>query len=113
MPDASLPHPTRRRRSRAEIAEILAAWRSRGSQTTQDFCRSRGLTRESLRRWALRSQDAAVAGRDFVQVALPRAGAARHRGLIVRVCGAEVPVEPGFDGALLRAVVAALAGGPC
>jgi hypothetical protein len=94
--------------------EAWAKWRGlvaeqrRSGQSVAAFCRERGVSAPSFFAWKKRlSQDAAD---QFVAVQLVDAGEqASGHALEVRLCGGRsVMVEPGFDAAHLRAVLAAL-----
>lgn len=89
-------------RTKEERARIVDEWRASG-ESGYRFARSRGLSLNSLKRWAT----ALGRGPQFVrlQVAAPATPVA---AMAVEVRGARVVVEAGFDPSLLRAVVEAL-----
>jgi hypothetical protein len=66
------------------------------------------MSETSLKRWAAVDEGEAMP-QAAAFVRLQVAGRAVGTGLVVEVGRARVRVEPGFDGQLLRAVVAALA----
>ena len=89
----------------------LIAEQSGSGQSVAVFCRDRGLTTGQFFVWKKRLQQAATEQFVEVQVERPAAqGPKSHRGLIeVQLAdGRRIFVEPGFDAAHLRAVVAAL-----
>ncbi len=97
----------RGREARAKWQRIVAEQRQSG-QGVAAFCRERKLCAASLFAWKKRLSQA-VAG-PFVPVRLVESvEPACSRAIEVRLCGGRsVIVEPGFDAAHLRAVVAAL-----
>lgn len=111
---------------RDEWEELVGRWRV-SRQSARQFAAAHGVTDTALRYWANRL--AAEEGADEVPVARPTSPARRttstlaiarvvRRGeipaadgagrVIVMVGQAAIAVEPGFDGAHLRAVVHAL-----
>jgi len=86
------------------------AWRglieeqAAGSQTIAAFCRDRGLKEHSFYRHKRRLRSSNTAG-GFREIELPRRNTIR---IVVNEGVSHVEVEPGFDEALLRAVVDAL-----
>ena len=92
-----------RHRTKEERARIVAAWRASGHGLFR-FARERGLSPNTLKRWAEASV-AEPAEPSFVRLEVASRTAPT---IAVEVGGARVVVEPGFDRALLRAVVEAL-----
>jgi hypothetical protein len=98
-----MSHP---RRTLAQRAALVQQWRASGLSALA-FARRHGFAPQNLPRWAARldtsSPAPASAALTFVRLeTAPRAL------LVVEVGAARVRVEPGFDPALLRAVVVAL-----
>ena len=88
----------------AERRELVAEFEGQ-TGSMQSFCRERGLPYASFRNW-VKEHGTPRRGVELVRVAT-----ARQTGVVVEVGAARVRVEPGFDAALLREVVAALEGG--
>jgi hypothetical protein len=97
-----------------------------GEMTVQQWCEQQGVTQHQYYYW--RRRVAAVADKTTtdgrpssarvqpwlaVEVVEPAAIPAPSGGVTVRVAGTAIELQPGFDPALLRAVVHALATGPC
>lgn len=70
------------------------------------FAGTRGYSRSSLEKWARAQREALSPAPKFVRVEVVREAA-----LVVEVGTARIRVGVGFDGSLLRQVVAALEGG--
>jgi len=68
------------------------------------FAKSRGYSRSSLDNWARAQREALASTSKFVRVEVIREPSA----LVVEVGTARIRVSAGFDGSLLRQVVAAL-----
>ena len=87
--------------------ERVRAWRASGTSAPQ-FVRGRGFAASTLRYWA--GKFGAAAAPQFVRL-VPRTPATPDAtALVIEVGGARVRVVPGFDAALLAAVVRALGG---
>ena len=95
-----------------------AEWRGRleeqrrGGESIQRFCRRRGLSAASFHYWKRRLGGGEAV---FVEARLSSVAERPAAGrLVLRLTtGEEVAVEPGFDAATLREIVAALAKRPC
>ncbi len=91
--------------------EVWAKWRrlvaeqEQSGQTISDFCEQRGISRTHYFAWKRKVAEASAA--PFVAVRVVEDAATR--GIEVRAGRYRVWVEPGFDGAHLRAVLEALA----
>jgi hypothetical protein len=92
------------RRSEAERRDEVAGWRASG-ETIARYAARRGYSPAALRGWVA-AADSSNTGVELVRVMLTPRESARH--LTVEVGTARIRVEPSFDPALLRAVVAAL-----
>ena len=95
----------RRRRSRAEIAELVAAYEA-SRLNRSEFCRTHGLSLSSLNRYCGRRRQAEAAGGNLLAVELcaqrPAASHAADSGLAVTVAeGRRIEVARGFDPATL------------
>jgi transposase-like protein len=116
-------HPIGHRRSRAEVAELVAAF-ERSGLNRSEYCRRHGLSLSSLKRYSKRMEDA-VSGlsdrseRTAPAVSLipvevldcPTAQQASQTALFVELCfGRRIGVDAGFDGATLRRLIAVLDG---
>jgi hypothetical protein len=101
----------RRRRGQAEQQREVAGWRASG-QPAREYAARRGYAKESLERWA---RDAGASQELTAPrfVRLEVVAEAQPRGLVVEVGAARIVVEPGFDAAHLRAIVAALGAVTC
>lgn len=76
------------------------------------YCATHGMSAESLRRWRSEAEGEGPVAAEFVRVEVARRP--EQRGLLVAIGRARVRVERGFDGALLRELVEALAAeAPC
>jgi DNA-binding transcriptional regulator YiaG len=96
---------SRRRRSQAEIAELVAAYEPSGLSRIE-FCRTHGLSVSTLNRYRSRRTQAEPAGVNLLAVELcarhPAGGEATHSGLAVTLAGCRrIEVARGFDGATL------------
>ena len=114
-------HPSRHRRSRAEVAELVAAFERSGLNRTE-YCRQHGLSLSSLKRyskrmgkgrgWSDQSECTAPAVSLIpVEVLDDRPGAqqAWQTALFVVLSGGRrIGVGAGFDGATLRRLIAVL-----
>ena len=93
--------------------EAWAKWRrliseqNRSGQSVAAFCRERGLCAPHFFAWKKRLSQAAAGAFVAVRVAEP-AAAVTSRTIEIRLGGRRVLVEPGFDAAHLRAVLAVL-----
>jgi transposase-like protein len=92
--------------------EVWAKWRalvgeqSRSGQTAAAFCQEHGISVTYFFEWRRKLSEAEARAGQFVEV---RVTPAQSRALEVRLTGGRsVMVEPGFDGAHLRAVLAVL-----
>ena len=95
----------RRRRSQAEIAELVAAYEA-SRLSRSEFCRTHGLSLSSLNRYCGRRRQAEAADVNLLAVELcsqpPAASNAADSGLAVTVAGGRrVEVARGFDPATL------------
>ncbi len=93
--------------SEAVWRERVKTWKASG-QSAAEFVRGRGFAASTLRTWA--SRVAPPAGSPFVRLVPKAAATVAPTGLVVEVGGARVRVAPGFDPALLVAIVQALGG---
>jgi hypothetical protein len=96
-------------------SERVREWKASG-QTAKEFASGKDFKASTLTFWGsqLRRKPAAAEVEGAKPVRMVRvvtAPTARAETLIVQVGEAQVIVATGFDGALLRAVVAALGGG--
>jgi hypothetical protein len=94
--------------------ERVAEWRASG-RPAPEFVQGRGYAASTLRYWATRLQRLAE-GRPWpsssrVRMARVKVTKASSAPLVVAVGAARIEVRPGFDGALLREVIAAIGGG--
>lgn len=108
--------------SREEWAELVEAWRG-SRQSARKFAQAHGVSDAALRYWANRLADEEAAKPARPRRASPapkpaptlarvvRPGEAPAGRLTVMVGMAAIVVEPGFEGAHLRAVVRALSEG--
>lgn len=95
----------RRRRSQAEIAELVAAYEASGLSRSE-FCRTHGLSLSTLNRYCGRRRQAEAAGVNLLAVELcaqrPAASYAADSGLAVIVAGGRrIEAARGFDAATL------------
>jgi hypothetical protein len=90
-------------------AERVTAWRASGLPATQ-FSVGKAFTASGLRYWASRLKQASGATTGVTLARIVRSATDVKGQVAVEVssAGARVIVEPGFDAALLREVVAAL-----
>jgi hypothetical protein len=109
------------RRSRAEVAAVVAAFEQSGLKRTE-YCRQHGLSLSSLKRYSKRVGDAGRGWSDpsertapavsLVPVEVvdrPAAQEASQPTLFVELCGRRrIGVGAGFDAATLRRLIAAL-----
>ena len=90
--------------------ERVAEWRASG-QPAPEFAQGRGYQGSTLQYWATRLRRMAE-GRPWpssgVRMAKVTVTKAAPESLVIAVGAARIEVRPGFDGALLREVVAAL-----
>lgn len=101
----------------ASRALVEAAWRERlerfaaGRQTVDEWCGQEGVTPHQYRYWRRRLNGSSRPGANHGPwVALKvQAPGASCSGITLRIAGAAIDVAPGFDPALLRSVVQALA----
>jgi hypothetical protein len=114
-------HPRRHRRSRAEVAELVAAFELSGLNRTE-YCRQHGLSLRSLKRyskrvgkgrgWSNQSERTAPAVSLLPVEVLddrPAAQQAWQTSLFVELSGGRrIGVGAGFDGATLRRLIALL-----
>jgi transposase-like protein len=87
-------------RTKEERSRIVKEFR-RSGESAYRFARAKGISINSLKRWA----SAEVEGPAFVRLEVAPSTAPT---VVVQVGSARVVVAKGFDGALLRAVVEAL-----
>jgi hypothetical protein len=85
----------------------LVTAQGRSGQSVAAFCRERGLSAPHFFAWKKRLSEAAAAAFVAVRVAEP-AAAVTSRAIEIRLGGRRVLVEPGFEAAHLRAVLAVL-----
>jgi hypothetical protein len=114
-------HPSRHRRSRAEVAELVAAFAGSGLNRSE-YCREHGLSLSSLKRYSKRMGDAgrgwsdrsactapAVSLIPVEVVDRPAAPEGSQTALFVELaCGRRIGVGAGFDAATLRRLIAVL-----
>ena len=114
-------HRSRPRRSRAEVAELVAAFERSGLNRTE-YCRQHGLSLSSLKRYSKRIGDEGRGWPDQSECTAPavslipvevvdRAAAqeASQTALFVELCGGRrIGVGAGFDALTLRRLIAAL-----
>lgn len=112
--------PVFRRRSRAEAARLVSEFEQSGLRRKQ-FCATRGLSVHTLDGWRRRIAQPGlgeeivpveiVADRSVSAPRMPAASVARiGQFRVVLAQGVSIEVEPGFDAAELRRLVAALDG---
>ena len=95
------------RASKVTWMERVRAWRVSG-QTPEQFSRGKGFSPATLRWWGSRlRQD--VPPR-FVELVPRRSAPVPPQALVVEIGPARIRIEPGFDPALLAAVVGAMGG---
>src|ERR1700739_6107 len=113
-------HPSRHRRSRAEVAELVASFEHSGLNRTA-YCRQHGLSLSSLKRYSKRMGDAG-GGSDRRESGAPAvslipvevvdrvsAYQASQTALFVELSGGwRIGVSAGFDGATLRRLITVL-----
>lgn len=102
----------RRRRSQAEIAELVASYEASGLSRSE-FCRTHGLSLSTLNRYFSRRRQAEAAGVNLLAVELcgqrPAARNAADSGLAVTVAGGRrIEVARGFDAATLAQLLGLL-----
>ena len=106
-----------KRRTRAEVQELIAEFKSSGMRRSE-FCRSRGLSFSTLdrhlkkRRWKRKSTPVSTAGR-LLKVALaakksPRQHDAACRLAVVLPGDRRVEVHPDFDTSMFERLVSVL-----
>ncbi len=113
-------HPGRHRRSRAEVAELVAAF-ERSGLNRSEYCRQHGLSLSSLKRYSKRMEKGhgspdrserrapAVSLIPVEVVDRPAARDASQAALYVELSGGRrIGVGAGFDTATLRRLIAAL-----
>lgn len=106
MAHESSPSITRWSDTVAEAA--LARWEASGL-SCRAFCASSGVSLKRLYRWRRRLRPRDPRGREAGASPGGFALAVPSPGVRVRLaCGAQIEVDPGFDAALLRQVLAAL-----
>ena len=103
--------------------ELAQVWRKRLDDFAQSglsvrkWCEAHGCSKNQYTYWRRRlaNSDSARAGSAWlpVQIIEPAPAPASLARLTVRIAHAAIDVEPGFDPALLRAVVEALGTLPC
>jgi hypothetical protein len=94
-----------RQRSEDEQRREVEGWRASG-QSGEAYAKARGYSHSSLTNWAAKFRRIAD-GRELQMVRLEVER--RPVNMVVEVGGARIVVGTGFDPALLRSVVAALA----
>jgi len=101
----------RRRRSQAEITELVAAYQASGLSQIE-FCRTHGVSVSSLSRYCGRRRQAEAAEVNLLAVELcaqhPAAGKAADSGLAVSTGGRRIEVARGFDAATLVQLLSVL-----
>jgi transposase-like protein len=110
-------HVVRRRRSRAEVAELVAAFERSGLNRTE-YCRQHGLSLSSLKRYSKRIGKGCVSSDQSERVSLipvdvgdrPAALQPSQTALFVELLGGgrRIGVGSGFDAATLRRLLAVL-----
>ena len=96
-------------RDESERRAEVSRWHASG-ESVAAYCARHGMSEESLRRWRKEAErGSSTAPPKFLRVEMVRRPA--QAGLTLEVGSARVRVEAGFDAALLRDVVSALAGG--
>jgi len=114
-------HLSQHRRSRAEVAELVAAFERSGLNRTE-YCRQHGLSLSSLKRYSKRMGDESRGSSDrractapavsLIPVEVvdrPAAQEASQTALFVELSyGRRIGVGTGFDGATLRRLIAVL-----
>jgi hypothetical protein len=106
---------TKRRRSRAEIQQLVAEFEASGLGRTA-FCQQRGLSLSTLARYRERQEQRAadtVEGKRWLAVEVSgsaaAAGAERASGLAVVLRGGQrIEVDRGFDAGTLQRLLAAV-----
>lgn len=100
-------------RKEQQWRQWIQQWRASG-QSVRAFCRRHGLAEPSFYAWRKVLQRRAPAPPAFVPVRVLADDATSAAGgvTIVLAGGRTVRVEPGFDGATLRRLLAVLEGGP-
>lgn len=110
-----------RRRSRAEAERLVSEFEQSGLKR-KEFCAARGLSVHTLDAWRKRIAESGlhekivpveiVEDRRASMGAIPAGSATRNGQFrVVLVDGLRIEVEPGFDAAELRRLIAALDGG--
>ena len=114
-------HSGRHRRSRAEVAELVAAF-ERSGLNRSEYCRQHGLSLSSLKRYSKRlgkdrgwsdQSECMVPAVSLIPVEVlderPAAPQAWQTALFVELSGSRrIGVGAGFDGATLRRLIAVL-----
>jgi DNA-binding transcriptional regulator YiaG len=94
----------RRRRSQAEITELVAAYEASGLSQIE-FCRTHGVSLSSLSRYCSRRRQAEAAEVNLLAVELcaqhPSASAVRSGLAVTTAGGRRIEVARGFDAATL------------
>lgn len=97
-------------------------WRQRLADLSQSglsvrqWCEHNGVSKSTYGYWRRKLAEANSTqseGRGWITVAHDRSAPTASRGLTVRIAGAAIDVETGFDPSLLRAVVLALGNERC
>ena len=102
----------RKKRSRAEWAELVAEWQA-GDLTQQAFAKRKGIAPTTLSWWACRLRREAREQRALVPVDVVADAPAACGEFRIEVAGRTVFVPASFDAAALRRLVTALEGGAC
>ena len=106
---------TKRRRSRAEIQQLVAEFEASGLGRTA-FCQQRGLSLSTLARYRKRQEQKATEGKRWLAVEVSAsaavASAERASGLAVVLRGGRrIEVGRGFDAGTLQRLLAVVEGG--
>lgn len=95
-------------------------WRQRLDDLAQsglsvrEWCQARGISKSQYTYWRRRIAEAeAAAPERATWLSIPAAASTASSSLTLRIAGAQIDLQPGFDPDLLRSVVAALGGAPC
>lgn len=106
--------PTRRRRSRAQVDQLVAEYEASGLSRTE-FCRSNAISLSTLNRYLTRRRDAPAkaAAVNLIAVELsrarPAAGTGADSGLAVALAGGRrIEIARGFDAQTLAQLLGLL-----
>ena len=99
-------YPKQRYLTRDQGRLLVDSWESSG-QSQAAFCRANGIANWKLTYWRLVSRSRPPASVGFVQLQATSASRCLRMEVYLRG-GVHIPIEAGFDPAVLRAVVEAL-----